>query len=126
MKFIFLALLFLTGIVYSQQEEKEPEYDMKTYYMVFLYKGPVRDQDSVEVQRLQQGHMDNIKRLAKEKKLVIAGPFLHDGDLRGIFIFDVSTQEEAEKLCNSDPAIIAGRLRYEIYPWMSARGSTLP
>jgi uncharacterized protein YciI len=124
MKFLIISLLFCS-VVFSQ-EETEPQYEMKTYYMVFLYKGPNRDQDSVEVQRLQKGHMDNMSRLAKEKKLVIAGPFLHDGDLRGIFIFDVATQEEVEELCKSDPAIIAGRLRYEVYPWMSARGSTLP
>ena len=124
MKLLVISLLFCS-VVFAQ-EETEPKYEMKTYYMVFLYKGPVRDQDSIEVQRLQKGHMDNMSRLAKEKKLVIAGPFLHDGDLRGIFIFDVPTQEEVEELCKSDPAIIAGRLRYEVYPWMSARGSTLP
>ncbi len=126
MKLMLLAAMFFCVCVFPQQEEKNPEYEMKTYYMVFLYKGPTRDQDSLEVEKIQQGHMNNIERLAKEKKLAIAGPFLHDGDLRGIFIMDVDSQEEAEELVKTDPAIISGRLRYEIYPWMSARGSTLP
>ena len=125
MKFL-LALFLFTVVSAFPQEEQKPKYEMKTYYLVLLYKGPVRDQDSSEVQKIQKGHMDNIERLAGEKKLAMAGPFLHDGDLRGLFIFDVSSQEEAEALCKTDPAIISGRLRYEIYPWMSARGSTLP
>jgi uncharacterized protein len=119
-----LLLVFFASQIFSQGEE--PEYEMKTYYMVFLYRGENRDMDSLEVKKIQAGHMENIGRLAKEKKLAIAGPFLHGGDLRGIFIFDVASMEEAEELCKTDPAIIAGRLRYEIYPWLSARGSTLP
>jgi uncharacterized protein len=119
-----LLLLFITSTAFSQEEE--PEYEMKTYYLVLLYRGENRDMDSLEVKKIQAGHMENIGRLAKEKKLVIAGPFLHGGELRGMFIFDAESMEEVEELCKTDPAIIAGRLRYEIYPWLSARGSTLP
>ncbi len=104
----------------------EPQYEMKTYYLVLLYRGPNRSQDSVTVQKLQEGHMANIKRLAAEGKLVIAGPFLDDTDLRGIFIFTADSLEEVQQLCDTDPAIQAGRLRAEIHPWMSARGSKLP
>jgi hypothetical protein len=55
----------------------------------------------------------------------MAGPFGHNGELRGIFVYDVDTQEEAEKHAKSDPAIQAGRLRFEIYPWWCAKGTTL-
>jgi len=94
--------------------------------MVLLYKGPHRDQDSVTEAKLQEGHMANIQRLANEGKLAIAGPFMDDTDLRGIFILTVDSMDEAKAMCDSDPAIIVGRLRYEIHPWMSARGSKLP
>jgi uncharacterized protein YciI len=105
---------------------KEPQYEMRTYYMVFLMRGPNRNQDSVTAKRIQEGHLANIDRLAKEGKLAIAGPFLDDGNIRGIFILTVDSMEEAKKLCETDPAIQAGRLKYEIHPWMSARGSKLP
>lgn len=93
------------------------DYGMKKYVMAFLKSGPIRDQDSAEVVRLQRAHMDNIKRLAEARKLVVAGPFLDDTDVRGIYIFDVETVEEAEALTNSDPAIKAGRLVMELHPW---------
>ena len=96
---------------------------MKTYQMVFLYKGENRNQDSLEVEKIQAGHMANIQRLADEGKLIVAGPFLDDKDLRGIFIFDSESEVEVKALVETDPAIITGRLRYEIHPWMTAKGT---
>ena len=46
-----------------------------------------------------EGHMENINRLAKEGKLVVAGPFMkNDRNYRGIFIFNCKTVEEAQKI----------------------------
>ena len=61
--------------------------------------------------------MDNITKLADEGKLVVAGPFLEAGDFRGIFVFNVETVEEALELIKSDPAVQAGRLEFDFYPW---------
>jgi uncharacterized protein YciI len=62
--------------------------------------------------------LDNITRLAEEGKLVLAGPFYgNDDDLRGIYIFDVSTLEEARELTETDPAIQAGTLKMELRLW---------
>jgi uncharacterized protein YciI len=93
------------------------EYGMKRYVMAFLKVGPNRDQDSLEGIRLQRAHMDNIKRLSDSKKLIVAGPFLDAGDIRGVYIFNVETVEEAEALTQTDPAIQAGRLIMELHPW---------
>jgi uncharacterized protein YciI len=99
------------------QTNIEDEYQMKQYFMVFLTKGINRTQDSVTVAKIQEGHLDNITRLFNEKKIVLAGPFLDNGTYRGIFIFDVATEEEVKQLLQTDPAIKAGRLGYEIHPW---------
>jgi len=96
---------------------------MQTYYFVLLYRNddaPKIPEDSVNA--IQAGHMANIMRLHEEKKLTLAGPFLDDTALRGIFILNAASMEEAQKLCDSDPAIQAGRLRAEIHPWYGARG----
>jgi uncharacterized protein YciI len=93
------------------------EYGMKPYVMVYLKRGPNRSQDSATAAELQKAHMANINRLAKEGKLIMAGPFMDDGEVRGIFIFDVPTVEEAKKLTESDPAVQAGRLVMELHPW---------
>lgn len=93
------------------------DYGMHFYVMAFLKMGPNRDQDSATAANLQRAHLDNITRLANERKLVVAGPFMDDGDLRGIYIFDVKTVKEAEELVKTDPAIKAGRLVMELHPW---------
>jgi len=93
------------------------EYGMHKYVIAFLKKGPNTDQSEEEAKALQKAHMDNIGKLADKGKLVLAGPFLDNGDLRGIYIFDVETIEEAEALTATDPAIKAGRLEMELHPW---------
>ncbi len=92
-------------------------YGMKPYVMAFLRAGPNRSQDSVTAARLQSAHMKNIQRMAQEGKLVIAGPFLDDTELKGIYVFNVESVEEAKALTESDPAIKAGRLVMELHPW---------
>jgi len=93
------------------------ERGMKKYVMALLKKGPNRDQDSTTAAQLQKAHIDNIIRMANEGSLVVAGPFFDDWEVRGIYIFNVETVEEAEKLTSTDPAIQAGRLVMELHPW---------
>ena len=93
------------------------EYGMKQYVMAFLKKGSNRSQDSVHRAEIQNAHLKNITRLAEEGKLIVAGPFLDDTDIRGIFIFNVESVEEAKKLTESDPAVKAGVLTMELHPW---------
>jgi len=93
------------------------EYGMKQYVMAFLKRGPNRDRTKEESDKLQRAHLDNIGRLAAEGKLVLAGPFISEGDLRGIYIFDVKTEAEAKELVGTDPAIKAGSLVMELIPW---------
>lgn len=101
----------------TRNEAKSDAPKMKQYFFVMLTKGSNRNQDSTTAANLQKGHMDNMGKMAKEGKLLVAGPFGDDGDWRGIFILDCATKEEAEALVKADPAVQAGRLGYEIRPW---------
>ena len=101
------------------------EGEMKTFYMVFLNRGPRRDQDSATAAQLQKAHLAHMSNLAEQKKLVLAGPFLDEGETRGICIYDVPTLEEAKLLAEEDPAVKAGRLVVEVRPWMTQKGVTL-
>lgn len=100
-----------------------PKYEMKQYWLVFLLKGTNREQDSASAANLQAGHMANIERLHREGKIIMAGPMGYDRDLRGIFIMDAKDSTEAASFVNTDPAVIAGRLRFEIHPWWAAKGT---
>ena len=93
------------------------DYGMKKYVLAFLKRGPNQDLDSVKKMELQAAHMANITRMAEEGKLVLAGPFFGNDDLRGIYIFDVQSIKEAEDLTNSDPAIQEGSLVMELKEW---------
>jgi uncharacterized protein YciI len=93
------------------------EYGMKPYVMAFLKAGPNRDQDSLTAANLQKAHLENITRMAEEGKLVLAGPFMDDGVVRGIYIFDVASVDSARAWTATDPAIQAGRLEMELHPW---------
>jgi uncharacterized protein YciI len=100
----------------------EPNYEMTTYYLGLIYRGANWTPGSTpESEKIQAGHMANIGRLAKEGKLLLAGPFADDGDLRGIFVFKVASMQEAQALVATDPAVQAGRLRVELHPWYSAK-----
>ena len=101
------------------------DYGMKAYVMAFLKTGPNRDLDSAATAKLQEAHLKNIFRMADEGKLLIAGPFMDDTDIRGIYIFDVRSVEEAKKLTESDPAIKAGSLVMELHPWYGSAALAL-
>ncbi|MES2589775.1 MAG: YciI family protein [Bacteroidota bacterium] len=93
------------------------EYGMKTYYFVYLKAGLTRNQDSATVAQIQRGHLDNITKLANEGKLIVAGPFMDKGDVRGIFILNATSLEEAMEWTQTDPAVKSGRLIMEVRPF---------
>ena len=131
MKYFFtLAILCCLGFAANAQTQK-PVYNkaladslgadergMKQYVLAILKTGTNTTTDKEELNKFFRGHMDNIGRLAKEGKLVVAGPLgKNDKTYRGIFILNVKTIEEAQKLVETDPAVKAKIFDVELYPW---------
>src|SRR5687768_2101005 len=106
MRFISILLLFAFASSYGQRQ---------TYTFVFLHK-----KDSAEVlpkeqvTKIMEGHMANIDRLAKEGKLLVAGPFDGGG---GIFILKTTSVSEAKEWLSTDPGVQANRWNVEILPY---------
>jgi uncharacterized protein YciI len=98
------------------------EYGMKKFVMAFLKRGDNTSLDTQSAMALQMEHMSNIERMAEAGQLVLAGPFLGDGEIRGIYIFNVETIAEAEALTNTDPAIQEGVLSMELMEWYGSAG----
>lgn len=95
-----------------------PESRMGVVYLVFLKKGPAwTPGETPETKAIQEGHMANIRAMWAAKKLIIAGPVESSGELRGLFVFQVGSLEDAKALVAGDPAVKAGRLAAEIVPW---------
>lgn len=94
------------------------DYGMKSYVLVILKTGPTKIEDKAVTDSLFRGHMSTINKLAKEGKLVVAGPLQkNDKSYRGIFILNVKTIEEARDLLIEDPAINAKIFDPEIFQW---------
>jgi uncharacterized protein len=94
------------------------EYGMKSYIFVILKSGTYNPTDQHLRDSLFAGHMDNISRLARLNKLVVAGPMeKNDHNYRGIFILNVKTPEEARELLDSDPTIKNHIFEAELYEW---------
>lgn len=104
-------------------ESKPPQFDLEVYQFGLLKRGPKWTSESTpETQKIQEGHMANINRMAKLGKLVAAGPMADNGDLRGIFIFKASSVDEAKALAAEDPAVKAGRLVIDVHLWWGPKG----
>jgi uncharacterized protein YciI len=97
------------------------DYGMKMYTLVILKKGSADITDKKIRDSIFHGHMANIKRLASENKLLVAGPMSeNDKNYEGIFVFSTSDTSEARQWLNTDPAIQSKDLDAEIYGWYSS------
>jgi uncharacterized protein YciI len=123
---LLIIVLLCIGKAHAQDADTTKDGSMKKYYFVFLKSGPNKDNsDTVKMNRYQEGHMNNIRRMANMGKLHIAGPFLDNTELRGIFIMDVKDENEIKELLKDDIYIQEGYLIAEIHPWYSMKGAKL-
>ena len=126
------ALAAISGFGQAPEAKPAPKYDaelakklgadergMKMYVLCILKTGP-KDAEFKGKERddIFAGHFANINRLAGEGKLAVAGPFgKNDKTYRGLYVFNVSTIEDAEKLVVLDPAVKAGVFIPELTLW---------
>lgn len=82
---------------------------------VFLHHKPDKTElPKEEVEKIMSGHMANIQRMAKEGKLLVAGPFEGGG---GIFIFNTASVDDVSLWLNDDPGVKANRWNVEVLPY---------
>lgn len=110
----------------------EPEWKMTTYTFGFFVSGPNQAAgDPAELQKQQAEHIANLGRLAREGKLMMAGPLADpDRKLRGVIVLKgekpPKTKAEMDAIFGPDPFVQSGRLAFESVPWMTAEGRMNP
>ncbi|MGM0582338.1 MAG: YciI family protein [Bacteroidota bacterium] len=129
MKNLLLLCLFIISpfLVLSQNSKYDKnladslgadDYGMKSYSLVMLKTGGGNIEDKARVDSLFRGHLDNIGRLAEAGEIIVAGPLgKNSNNYRGIFIFDENDKTKVAELLQTDPAIKADLLAYDIYNW---------
>jgi len=131
---VFTFLLALAVFASGQTDPKpNPTYDaelakrlggdkmgMRKYVLALLKTGPndATITDKEKRAELFKGHFAMINRLAGEGKLSLAGPFNDEKkEFRGLYVFNVETIEEAQKLTETDPSIKAGIFKVDFIKW---------
>jgi uncharacterized protein YciI len=112
------ALSFTIAALTTAAQEQKPPPKMSQFIVGLLYKGSSWTAvQTDEGRKLQAAHRANIDRLVAAGSMALAGPFDGAGDLRGLFVFNVTSIAEAQRLIETDPAIAAQQLRVDLYSW---------
>ena len=118
---ICVGLFILLGVTYAEDAPPAPV-EMAQYFIGLIYKGDkwasIPPEATAEIQK---AHRANIVRLEQAGQMLLAGPIENADELRGIFIYRTATLAEAEELVRTDPAVQAGRLRVEVYPFWAPK-----
>jgi hypothetical protein len=127
----FIILLNITSAI---AQEINSDYDsllakklgaddkgIKTYVIGILKTGSNDVQDKKARDILFKGHIDFIERLIKNGDIVTAGPLeKNENSYRGLFILNVSTIEEANRLLQLDPSIKEKLFAADLYKWSTS------
>jgi uncharacterized protein YciI len=114
-KLLFVLGCMVTSTLLAQE---------KDLLFVFLNKRTdLPEMPKEQVDKLMEGHLANIEKLAKEGKLVVAGPFDGGG---GIFVLKTKSVEEARQWLSTDPGVQAKRWNVEYLPVAFRIGGACP
>ncbi|GIX35518.1 MAG: hypothetical protein KatS3mg126_1297 [Lysobacteraceae bacterium] len=128
MPLLRMLLLWIAFPVLAQQPAPpDPElaarlgadrFGMRSYVLVILRSGPSPVPEGEARRAMFAGHFANMERLAREGRLVVAGPFGSNPDgWRGLFILATDDLDQARAWTETDPVIVHGEMVAEYRPW---------
>lgn len=123
----FLLLCFVSSVALASEdkggstpaaeESKVNTSKPVTYIAAIVRRGDNWQQDSIRAFELQEKHLNFLGQLRKDEKLIASGPLTTSPDARGLYIFNVATIAEAEKLVAQDESIQAGWIKMDFHVW---------
>lgn len=126
-RFAPLLVVALAVLACPARSQPEPPVPMARYVFGLLRRGPRwTPERNAATELIQKGHLENIRRMAEQGALLAAGPFVHGDDLRGVLIFKDDTLSNLRARVGHDPAVRAGRLVLDLYPWYAPAGIGRP
>ncbi|WP_298896885.1 YciI family protein [uncultured Psychroserpens sp.] len=114
-KFLIMLFFLFASQLFAQTENLPKNV---VYHFVELIPTE-KSFESTDLQKIQMDHMKNIRKLASEGKLLLAGPFKDGG---GLFVLNTNSIQKAENWVQEDPAVKAGRFKYKIRTWYTQTG----
>jgi uncharacterized protein YciI len=99
---------------------------LESYQLVILRRAPnPPEMDDATLDRLQAQHLAHKDRLYDDGVLAANGPVIDapDATIRGLSFYRAASLDEARRLAEEDPSVIAGRLVVEVMSWWCPPGS---
>ena len=80
-------------------------------YAMFIERGKTYNKlNKAAVER----HVENLRRLDDEEKILLCGVFKGYPGVAGMVIFNAESLEEAEVLCKQEPLVVEGYATYKL------------
>lgn len=117
-----LASLCLPFVAACAQMAPDPTPKPDGFWFIFLETGRKTPDDKALVSKMQQGHIENFKRLFGEQKLFAAGP-LQDpsGNKRGIVVVKAPSREVLTTYFQADEYVRDGYMTLNAVPCVVRR-----
>jgi uncharacterized protein YciI len=99
------------------------------YFVAFLHKGPqfaAIPADGPERKLNHERHIAYIQQMSGEGKLLLYGPILDAGDLRGMYVFKAESIAQAREWANLEPSVKIGLIEMRVYPWFGPPNLSAP
>ena len=120
MKKIILGMALFFGVsAVAQQAGPPPDLEipsnLKQYIVVFLVEEAGKAHDDPQ---MMKNHLAFIRKQVEVGKVALVGPFTDHGKIAGMFIMDVPSAEDAQKILSDEPMTKAGWVKVEAHPAM--------
>src|SRR5436189_5753072 len=102
--------------------------DLEAFELVLLRRPPDAPiYDEATLDQIQRAHLAFHASLRKQEIVVTNGPVVEqtDDSFRGITIYRTGSMEEARRIAEQDPAVVAGRLAVEVVTWWCPPGTMI-
>jgi uncharacterized protein YciI len=99
---------------------------LESYELVMLRRpADATEYDEATLERIQAEHLAFHARLREEGTVVTNGPLRGQPDesLRGLAFYRVGSIDDARRIAEQDPSVVAGRLVVDVMQWICPSGT---